>query len=262
MRVVSPHFLKLLIFEPKEFGVERADGEQVEREQLERERVERERMERERLGRERLERERSERERVEQEQVEREQAERERLEREREVQERTEREQLEQERVEQESLFRRLKPVEASYHRELRCMDGTRQSLLSHIVDWVADKSSVQRGNTYWFNGSPGIGKTSLAHSICANLHERNNLAGAFFCRRDDPNLSEPINILPTFIYRLAVLFPPFRTIVANHLRRDPNLTPQSMKGSLLLDFIRSLPRHPEHTLAFVIDALDECGDL
>ena len=33
------------------------------------------------------------------------------------------------------------------------------------------------------------------------------------------------------------------------------------MKGSLFLDFIRSLPRHPEHALVFVIDALDECGD-
>jgi hypothetical protein len=33
------------------------------------------------------------------------------------------------------------------------------------------------------------------------------------------------------------------------------------MKGSLLLDFIRSLPRHPERTLVFVIDALDECGN-
>jgi hypothetical protein len=33
------------------------------------------------------------------------------------------------------------------------------------------------------------------------------------------------------------------------------------MKGSLFLDFIRSLPRHPEHTLVFVIDALDECGN-
>ncbi len=33
------------------------------------------------------------------------------------------------------------------------------------------------------------------------------------------------------------------------------------MKGSLFLDFIRSLPSHPEHTLVFVIDALDECGD-
>ena len=27
------------------------------------------------------------------------------------------------------------------------------------------------------------------------------------------------------------------------------------------LDFIRSLPHHPEHALVFVIDALDECGD-
>jgi len=143
-------------------------------------------------------------------------------------------------------------------------MDGTRQSLLNQILDWVANNSgqdNVLQRNTYWFYGSPGIGKTSLAHSICANLHERGHLAGAFFCRRDDPNLSVLRNILPTFIHKLAILFPPFRTIVAKILRDDPHLTPESMKGSLFLDFIRSLPRHPDHTLAFVIDALDECGD-
>src|SRR5258706_2023224 len=33
------------------------------------------------------------------------------------------------------------------------------------------------------------------------------------------------------------------------------------MKGSLFLDFIHSLPSHPEHALVFVIDALDKCGD-
>ena len=143
-------------------------------------------------------------------------------------------------------------------------MDGTRQSLLNQIKDWVANKSgqeNVPQGNAYWLHGSPGIGKTSLAHSICASLHERNHLAGAFFCRRDDPNLSEPINILPTFIHELAIHFPPFRTIVAKHLREDPKLTSESMKSSLFLDFIRSLPCHPENTLVFVIDALDECGD-
>jgi len=175
-----------------------------------------------------------------------------------------EREQVEQERVEQELLFRRLKPVDTGYHCKLCCMDGTRQSLLNQTMDWVANKSeqeNVHQENVYWFYGSPGIGKTSLAHSICASLHKRNHLAGAFFCRRDDPNLSEPINILPTFIHKLAILFPPFRSIAAKHLRDDPNITPESMKGSLFLDFIRSLPRHPEHTLVFVIDALDECGD-
>ena len=182
----------------------------------------------------------------------------------REREEREERERVEQERVEQELLFRRLKPVEAGYHRNLRCMDGTRRSLLNHIADWVVNKSSqenIPQRNAYWFFGSPGIGKTSLAHSICASLHERSHLAGAFFCRRDDPNLSDPINILPTFIHKLSILFPPFRTIVAKHLREDPNLTPESMKGSLFLDFIRSLPHHPKHTVVFVIDALDECGD-
>ena len=232
-------FYNLSIVDPQGLSAERAEREQVERARLGRARlelVERERNERDRMEQCRVEQERVEQERVEQERVER----------------------------EQELLFRRLMPVKTGYHRDLCCMDGTRQSLLNQIMDWVANKSgqeNVLQRNAYWFCGSPGIGKTSLAHSICANLHERNRLAGAFFCRRDDPILSEPINILPTFIYKLAILFPPFRTIVAKHLRDDPNLTPESMKGSLFLDFIRSLPRHPERTLVFVIDALDECGD-
>ena len=33
------------------------------------------------------------------------------------------------------------------------------------------------------------------------------------------------------------------------------------MKGSVFLDFIRSLLNHPEHTFVFVIDTLDECGN-
>src|SRR5258706_3583258 len=249
MRPVSSHFLTLSIVDPQGFGVERAERQQAERGRLERGRLERERLElveRERNEQERMERERNTQERMEQERMERERMERERVERER----------VEQERVEQELLFRRLKPVETGYHRDLCCMDGTRQFLLNQIIDWVANRSgqeNVPQRNAYWIYGSPGIGKTSLAHSICASLHKQKHLAGAFFCRRDDPNLSKPIHILPTFIHKLAMIFPPFRTIVARHLHDDPNLTPESMEGSLFLDFIRSLPRHPEHTLVFVI---------
>ena len=143
-------------------------------------------------------------------------------------------------------------------------MEGTRQSILNRIRAWVADpqgKNDGPRGNTYWFYGSPGIGKTSLAHSICASLHRQEQLAGAFFCRRDDPNLSKHRNILLTLINKLAIIFPPFRTIVVNRLRNDPNLSPESMEGVLFLEFIRNLPRQPKHALVFVIDALDECGD-
>ena len=69
------------------------------------------------------------------------------------------------------------------------------------------------------------------------------------------------MNILPTFIHKLTVLFPPFRNIVAKHLQNNPNITLESMNSSLFLDFIGSLCHLPEHTLTFVIDALDECGN-
>ena len=165
-------------------------------------------------------------------------------------------------RVEQDLLLRRFKCVETGYNRKLCCMEGTRESLLNHIIAWVTNKSGQKdEGNMYWIYGLPGIGKTSLANSVCASLHEGRRLAGAFFCRRDDSSLSEPRNILPTLIYKLAETFPPFRNIVADRLRSDTNLTPESMKDSLFLDFLRSLPRHPKHVLVFVIDALDECGD-
>jgi len=143
-------------------------------------------------------------------------------------------------------------------------MDGTRKSRLKEIIDWVADepeKKDLLQSNTYWIYGLPGIGKTSLAHSICASLYDQGQLAGAFFCRRDDPDLSAPRNILPTLIYKLARIFPPFRRVVANYLRNDPNLTPDSMKDSFFLDLLDNLPKRPNDSLVFVIDAFDECGD-
>jgi len=143
-------------------------------------------------------------------------------------------------------------------------MKDTRKSRLKEIVDWVANKPEKEdplQSNTSWIYGLPGIGKTSLAHSICASLHDQGMLAGAFFCRRDDPNLSELMNVLPTLIYKLAEILPPFRKIVADCLRNDPNLTPESMKRSLFLDILDKLPRSPNHVLVFVIDAFDECGN-
>jgi len=164
-------------------------------------------------------------------------------------------------RVEQHLLLGRLKDVRTTYAWDLCCMEGTRKSLLEKVIAWATNGlEQTDRRNVYWIYGLPGIGKTSLAHSICASLHDKEQLAGAFFCQRDDQELREPINILPTLIHKLAVLFPPFRSIVAECLRNDPNIAPESMRPTLFLDFIRKLPRLPKKTLVFVIDALDECG--
>ena len=140
-------------------------------------------------------------------------------------------------------------------------MDGTREFILKQVIGWATKELAQEESNTYWIYGSPGIGKTALAHSICARLHDEKHLAGAFFCQRDDASLSEPKNILPTLIHKLAGIFPPFRRLVAERLRHNPNLTAGSMNSSLFLELIRTLPHVPNHTLVFVIDAFDECGD-
>ena len=140
-------------------------------------------------------------------------------------------------------------------------MEGTRQYILKEIMSWVTnDSGKKEASNAYWIHGSPGIGKTTLAHSICAGLHKGKHLAGAFFCRNEQ-NMNEPRSILRTFIYNLAVVLPPFRNIVADSLRNDPNLTSDSMEYTLFLNFLSKLPPRPERTLVFVIDALDECGN-
>jgi len=163
--------------------------------------------------------------------------------------------------VQQDLLLKeRLKPTRSDYDRALCCMEGTRQSILNQVIAWVANGSGPS--NTYWIYGLPGIGKTSLSHSICQTLDEQNQLIGAFFCQRDDTNSNEPRNILPTLIYKLAENSPTFRRIVAEQLLSKPNLTAKSMTDTHFLDFIRSTPSQPnEHPCAFVIDALDECGN-
>ena len=163
--------------------------------------------------------------------------------------------------VEQDLLLRRLKDVKTGYDRDLCCMEGTRKSLLEQVIAWVTNGLEQPDGrNTYWIYGAPGIGKTSVAHSICASLHDKERLAGAFFCQRDDQELRDPRNILPTLIRKLAIRFPPFRSIVAECLRNYPSITSESIQPTLFLEFIHKLPRLPKTTLVFVIDALDECG--
>ena len=104
---------------------------------------------------------------VEQAQAEQEQAEQIQAEQIQAEQEQAEQAQADQERK---SLFKHLKPVKTSYQPNLCCIDSTHQSLLNQIINWAANKpgqENVLQSKTYWCYSSPGIRKTSLAHSIC-----------------------------------------------------------------------------------------------
>jgi hypothetical protein len=149
-------------------------------------------------------------------------------------------------------------------------MDGTREALLNNIVEWALRPStsgsdsqpSVSVSESmYWLYGIPGVGKTSVAHSLCARLHEKRRLGGSFFCRRDDPNLSNPSYVLPTLICKLAGTWRPFKKVIAERLRDDEHLNRNSAGYTLFSKLVDSLKTSPPNTFVLVIDALDECGD-
>lgn len=163
--------------------------------------------------------------------------------------------------VDEALLMGRLKFVETNHRLDLRCANGTRGSLLERVIQWVStERRQKEKSGTYWIYGLPGIGKTSLAHSICGMLHDKWQLAGAFFCQRGNETLSDHKNILPTLILKLAGTFPLFRSTLVERVRDDPHLTPGAMKLTLLLEVIRELPYPPKRPLVFVIDELDACG--
>ncbi|PVF92503.1 WD40 repeat-like protein [Serendipita vermifera] len=170
--------------------------------------------------------------------------------------------------IEEKLLIKRLEPVKTGHNLDSCCMEGTREVILNNIVEWAlrpidtdAEAQDHGSGRVYWLYGMPGIGKTSVAHSICARLHDRGRLGGSFFCRRDDQHLSNPRYVLPTLMCRLAEMWRPYKRLIAERLREDPQLNRDSAGYTLLTQILGSLQIHPPYPLVLLIDALDECGD-
>ncbi|KAG9054045.1 hypothetical protein FS842_006360 [Serendipita sp. 407] len=165
-------------------------------------------------------------------------------------------------------LIERLKPVDAGYDPKRGCMEATRRGIISRIISWTQEsvgtgssQSQSTTRNLFWLYGMSGTGKTSVANSICSHFHALERLGGSFFCRHDDPRLNNPDYVLPTLMCQLAETWSPFRKVLAEKLRRDPNITPKSATADLLLKLLKTLNDYPPEPLVLVIDALDECND-
>jgi hypothetical protein len=144
-------------------------------------------------------------------------------------------------------------------------MPGTRREIIGKIIGWASrpfdGHSQSRTSNVYWLYGIPGLGKTAVANSICHELHKSRILGGSYFCRCDDPILGDPGHVLPTLVYRLAWMWPPYRKLVVQEIRSDPQLNPYASSNELLAKLLNRLEKQPPHPLVFVIDAIEECGD-
>ncbi|QRV82559.1 hypothetical protein RhiJN_10574 [Ceratobasidium sp. AG-Ba] len=161
--------------------------------------------------------------------------------------------------------LKELDPVKfAAYNPGQQCLNHTRVT----ITDTLTTRAQGQdkRRRVAWLYGLAGLGKISVATSVCMRLHDQGLLACSFFCKRDNPGLRDPCRVLTTIVCELARHWPAYGVTVSEVICKNVGMRSKHMQPlfEILVDEPMkriAKPEYPEGTVVIVVDALDECGD-
>ncbi|CAE6434329.1 unnamed protein product [Rhizoctonia solani] len=160
-------------------------------------------------------------------------------------------------------MLNMLRPTDPSgYDLDRACIDGTGESILDRVITWTQYRNHSE--SLMWISGQAGMGKTSIATSLSHRLHNVRALAGSFFCQRDDPESSDPLQLFNNLIHAIAIRCPPYAYEVANAIRMDRGLCISHL--SIRYEYLIKRPLAKLSSLSVpmalvaVIDGLDQCG--
>ncbi|KAF8596008.1 hypothetical protein BDV93DRAFT_500786, partial [Ceratobasidium sp. AG-I] len=166
--------------------------------------------------------------------------------------------------TEQRALINQLKPTVSSLNSmPPPCHRGTRVQAIADICAWHDDQNNPQK--LLWLYGQAGMGKSSIAASVCQVFHDAGTLGAHFFFKRDDPHLRSPDHMLNLVVHRLAFQYEPYGRAVANAIESYSGLLDMPLGQRYVhlverpLQSLRSIAGSPPRTFAIIIDALDEC---
>ncbi|KAJ3562050.1 hypothetical protein NP233_g9816 [Leucocoprinus birnbaumii] len=159
-----------------------------------------------------------------------------------------------------------------------KCNEGTRQSLLSRLVEW--GHSSRPTHSLLWLSGPAAVGKSAVAQTVAEDLGKE-ELLGATFFFYQPYNRTTLDTVILTLVLQLSLLLPPYKLIVGQRFTEDPLIfdkTPRYLFEKLLTEpFIPDLSHRPltylsylsyqllistdQRPLLIILDGLDECRD-
>ncbi|KAG9103299.1 hypothetical protein FRC06_011491, partial [Ceratobasidium sp. 370] len=160
--------------------------------------------------------------------------------------------------------LRELKPVDlAGYDPDRQCILGTRVGIIDELATWAQQSDDGPR--LAWVHGLAGLGKSSIATSVCVLLDAQGVLASSFFCQRDNLELRDPRRVLTTVAYGLASRWEAYRDAVVAVIGDDLELLSKHIQPlyDALVKPLQTIAQAepPARTLVIVIDALNECGN-
>jgi NACHT domain len=141
-----------------------------------------------------------------------------------------------------------------------RCLPGTREDFLDHIISWVENRES-QRGLVLL--GQAGTGKSSIAHEVARRLENR-HLGSYFAFLRKEGSKDEAHQLFTTLARDLSCRYPPFKLALGRVLKSDPSLYITRHYRTLFERLLLEPVKHVQHggPILIVIDGLDESGDV
>ncbi|KAF5349536.1 hypothetical protein D9756_008785 [Leucocoprinus leucothites] len=142
-----------------------------------------------------------------------------------------------------------------------RCDKDTLRALCVRILEWGRSEGEVQC--LHWLSGLAGVGKMAVVWTVAKEL-KREGLLGARFSFSRYNNQTDPDLVIPTLAYRLALISPEFKKIVAQSLVKDPLIFYRSRRfqfRELIINPFLSLTSQPKTPLLIILDGLDECND-
>lgn len=165
-------------------------------------------------------------------------------------------------------LHEKLSECEDAHYKpgeESTCLEGTRINLREQTMHWIEDNSEDQPG-LLWLRGKAGSGKSTIANTIAKTVEDRKYNLSCFFCKRDDPNLSNPCRVLSTLAYRFAQQHESYRTALFQLFHDGTRGAGIAATADVDTQFEKLFKEplaqmvQPSQPHVVVIDALDECG--
>ena len=137
------------------------------------------------------------------------------------------------------------------------CLAETRVAVLKEIKAWVYGKDERC---IFWLNGVAGMGKSTIARTICHEFSQKGHLGASFFFSRDEQDRSHVGLFFTTIGWQLShSRGPVIKKALVEAVRARPDIAELRRKEQWESLVLQPLKQQRGGVVVIVIDALDEC---
>ncbi|KAG9121575.1 POC1 centriolar protein A, partial [Ceratobasidium sp. 392] len=139
------------------------------------------------------------------------------------------------------------------------CMKDTRVELIKRVVAWLNSPTKSGGAEIMLMTAVAGAGKTTVAHTVARECHERKQLGSSFFFDRETEGRNSPVALITTIVADLSRLSQGLGNRITTAIEQDPSLPSAPLSRQFEELLLKPCIECPiAGPIVIVIDALDE----